>query len=109
MGNIQVNLRNDDAPIESYRKEIDEIDTAVIELLQRRMQISERIQRRRMGGGGPRTVFSREMVVLNRYNAGVGTPGTTIAMSILELCRGGAQEPLPATPPPAAPAVQTSA
>jgi chorismate mutase len=86
-------LQNSDVRIENDREEIDGLDAAIIELLQRRMRISQRIQRQRMSGGGPRTVLAREMTVLHRYRSEFGASGTAIAMNVLELCRGAARMP----------------
>jgi monofunctional chorismate mutase len=71
-----------------HRKEIDELDLRIIDLLEQRSQISRRIQSLRVGKGGTRTVFSREMVVLEQYTNRLGRPGAAIGMSVLELCRG---------------------
>ncbi|MGW4565436.1 chorismate mutase [Streptomyces sp. NPDC004561] len=76
------------ARIEADRGEIDALDGRIIELLTERVQVSARIQRTRVGSGGPRTVFAREMDILARYRDGLGADGTRIAMDVLKLCRG---------------------
>ncbi|MFD3336389.1 chorismate mutase [Streptomyces sp. NPDC058700] len=74
--------------IDQERLAIDELDGHIIELLARRARISDRIQRSRMGSGGPRTELNREMDVLAHYRDGLGPYGTQVAMSVLKLCRG---------------------
>ncbi|MFJ9774031.1 chorismate mutase [Kitasatospora sp. NPDC101157] len=77
-----------EAQIAADRLKIDELDTRIIELLAQRALISRGIQERRIGAGGPRTVFGREMDILARYRDELGASGTQIAMSVFELCRG---------------------
>jgi chorismate mutase len=79
-----------DEQIAHDRDEIDQIDLQIIELLESRIQVSLRIQANRAQSGGPRTVFSREMAILERYQTRLGGTGTTIAMNVLTLCRGAA-------------------
>ncbi|WP_326586876.1 chorismate mutase [Streptomyces sp. NBC_01294] len=74
--------------IEGDRRAIDGLDARIIELLAQRSHISDRIQKNRIGSGGPRTVLAREAEVLSRYQDGLGPKGTPIAMSVLRLCRG---------------------
>lgn len=76
--------------IATRRGRIDEIDRAIVELIQRRITVSREIQRARMSSGGRRIELSREMEVLGRYRDGLGKAGATIAMTVLELCRGRA-------------------
>lgn len=78
------------AVIEIDRKEIDALDSKIIELIQSRRRISFRIQQHRLGGGGPRTVLAREMVVIDRYRQALGSEGTTLVTDILRVCRGPA-------------------
>jgi chorismate mutase len=76
--------------IATGRTRIDEIDRAIIELIQRRIKVSREIQRARMSSGGRRIALSREMEVLGRYRDSLGKAGTSVAMTLLELCRGRA-------------------
>ncbi|WP_329499904.1 chorismate mutase [Kitasatospora herbaricolor] len=79
--------------IDVDREEIDLLDSQIIDIIQRRRRISHRIQQRRLGSGGPRTVLSREMVVLDRYREALGAEGNTLAIDILHFCRGAAPAP----------------
>ncbi|WP_329133927.1 chorismate mutase [Streptomyces sp. NBC_00670] len=81
------------------RREIDALDARIVQLIRDRHRISSRIQQRRRREGGPRTVLTREMVVIDRYRQGLGPEGTALATAILRLCRGPAPEapgPVPA-------------
>lgn len=74
--------------ISDARTRIDELDGRIIQLVQERMDVSARIQRTRIASGGRRVHLSREMEVLDRFRAELGRPGTTLAMTLLELSRG---------------------
>ena len=78
------------AVIAEARQRIDGLDTRIIALIQERMEVSTEVQRARMGAGGRRVHLSREMEVLRAYGEALGKPGTTVAMSLLDLCRGPA-------------------
>ncbi|MFH0242766.1 chorismate mutase [Streptomyces sp. HK10] len=77
-----------DERIAEDRERIDELDRRIIALVRERMDVSARIQRARIGAGGRRVNLSREMEVLTRYRERLGRPGTSLAMTLLELCRG---------------------
>ncbi|MFD7165230.1 chorismate mutase [Streptomyces violascens] len=77
-----------DNTIEGDRREIDGLDARIIELLGQRARVSARIQRSRTSAGGPRTVLAREAEILARYQQGLGTTGTPLALNVLKLCRG---------------------
>ncbi|KUJ67031.1 chorismate mutase [Streptomyces albus subsp. albus] len=70
------------------RTAIDELDRRIIALIQERMSVSADIQRDRLAAGGRRVDLAREMQILSRYRAPLGKPGTALAMTLLELCRG---------------------
>jgi len=70
------------------RARIDELDRRIIALVEERVAASLDVQRARLAAGGRRVQLTREMEVINRYRAALGKPGTTIAMTLLELCRG---------------------
>ncbi|MEU1627519.1 chorismate mutase [Streptomyces sp. NPDC020096] len=70
------------------RERIDELDHRIIGLLAERITVSEQIQRARIASGGRRVHLSREMEVINHYSGALGKPGTALAMTVLELCRG---------------------
>ncbi|MFD5428911.1 chorismate mutase [Streptomyces sp. NPDC127084] len=76
------------ALIGDARERIDSLDDRIIGLIQERMAVSAVIQEARISSGGRRVNLAREMEVLSRYRDAVGKPGTSLAMTLLELCRG---------------------
>ncbi len=70
------------------RARIDEIDQEIIDLVRQRVAVSAAIQQARIASGGRRIELSREMEVIGRYRDALGKPGTSVAMSLLDLCRG---------------------
>ncbi len=74
--------------IAESRERIDAIDDRIIGLIQERMAVSTVIQEARISSGGRRVHLSREMEVLAHWSNALGKPGTTLAMTLLELCRG---------------------
>ncbi|WP_435241135.1 chorismate mutase [Streptomyces cucumeris] len=74
--------------IRTARERIDALDARILDLVRERMDVSASVQRARIGSGGRRVHLSREMEILDRYREGLGRPGTTLAMTLLELCRG---------------------
>ena len=70
------------------RERIDALDERIVDLVRERMVVSASIQQARVDAGGRRTQLSREMQILDRYRQGLGRPGTALAMTLLELCRG---------------------
>ncbi|MET8283771.1 chorismate mutase [Streptomyces sp. NPDC048448] len=82
--------RTDDAAgvITDARDRVDALDDRIIGLVQERMAVSAVIQKARIESGGRRVNLSREMEVLGRYRDALGKPGTSLAMTLLELCRG---------------------
>ncbi|UNO40347.1 chorismate mutase [Streptomyces sp. MST-110588] len=74
--------------ITDARGRIDELDRRIIGLVQERMAVSAVIQRERIASGGRRVNLSREMEILAHYRDRLGRPGTALAMTLLELCRG---------------------
>ncbi|MCX4560334.1 chorismate mutase [Streptomyces phaeochromogenes] len=74
--------------ITGARDRIDALDDRIIGLVQERMAISAVIQEARIASGGRRVNLSREMDVLGHYRDALGKPGTSLAMTLLELCRG---------------------
>ncbi|MEV6792574.1 chorismate mutase [Streptomyces sp. NPDC051320] len=76
------------ALITGARERIDGLDDRIIGLIQERIAVSEVIQDARMISGGRRVNLSREMEVLSHYSEALGKPGTGLAMTMLELCRG---------------------
>ncbi|MEU9951584.1 chorismate mutase [Streptomyces sp. NPDC047939] len=74
--------------IADARTRIDSLDDRIIGLVQERMAVSSVIQEARMTSGGRRVNLSREIEILGQYRDALGKPGTTLAMTLLELCRG---------------------
>ncbi|MGJ5753869.1 chorismate mutase [Streptomyces puniciscabiei] len=74
--------------IADARERIDVLDDRIIGLIQERMAVSAVVQQTRIASGGRRVHLSREMEILGRYREALGKPGTGLAMTLLELCRG---------------------
>jgi chorismate mutase len=74
--------------ITGARERIDALDDRIIGLIQERMAVSAVIQEARITSGGRRVNLSREMEILTHYSEALGKPGTALAMTLLELCRG---------------------
>jgi chorismate mutase len=74
--------------IAGARERIDALDDRIIGLVQERMAVSEVVQKARIESGGRRVHLSREMEILRRYSDALGKPGNTLALTLLELCRG---------------------
>ncbi|MZD09719.1 chorismate mutase [Streptomyces sp. SID5785] len=86
----QTGARTDEAAelITGARDRIDALDDRIIGLVQERMAVSAVIQEARIASGGRRVNLSREMDVLGHFRDALGRPGTSLAMTLLELCRG---------------------
>ncbi|GGU91612.1 chorismate mutase [Streptomyces litmocidini] len=86
----QTGARTDEAAtlIGDARERIDALDDRIIGLIQERVAISTVIQEARISSGGRRVNLAREMEVLGHYRDALGKPGTALAMTMLELCRG---------------------
>ncbi|MBB5934739.1 chorismate mutase [Streptomyces zagrosensis] len=74
--------------IHTARHRIDDLDGHIIGLVQERAAVSAAIQSERIASGGRRVNLARELEVLNHYRDQLGQPGTALAMTLLELCRG---------------------
>ncbi|WEO95809.1 chorismate mutase [Streptomyces sp. FXJ1.172] len=74
--------------ITDARERIDVLDDRIIGLIQERMAVSAVVQQTRIASGGRRVHLSREMEILGRYREALGKPGTSLAMTLLELSRG---------------------
>jgi len=77
-----------DTVIAGHRQRIDDLDARIIALIGERMTVSGQIQATRIGSGGRRVHLAREMEILRTYGEALGKPGTAVAMTLLELCRG---------------------
>ena len=86
----QTGVRTEEAAdlITGARERIDALDDRIIGLVQERMAVSAVIQEARISSGGRRVNLSREMEVLSHFRDALGKPGTALAMTLLELCRG---------------------
>ncbi|WP_406272250.1 chorismate mutase [Streptomyces sp. NBC_00191] len=86
----QTGARTEEAAdlITGARERIDALDDRIIGLVQERMAVSAVIQEARISSGGRRVNLSREMEVLSHFRDALGKPGTALAMTLLELCRG---------------------
>ncbi|ASO22723.1 chorismate mutase [Actinoalloteichus hoggarensis] len=73
--------------IAELRKEIDYLDSEILRLVRRRIEVSQKVGKARMAAGGPRIVTNREMAVLARYRE-LGPDGRELAMALLRLGRG---------------------
>ncbi|MFI0088810.1 chorismate mutase [Streptomyces bobili] len=74
--------------ITGARDRIAALDDRIIGLIQERIAVSAVIQEARITSGGRRVNLSREMEILDHYRQALGKPGTPLAMTLLELCRG---------------------
>ena len=74
--------------IGELRAEIDACDAQIIELVQRRLSISQEIGALRTASGGMRLSLSREQRVLSRFRAALGPDGATLGMMLLRQGRG---------------------
>ncbi|WP_033295206.1 chorismate mutase [Amycolatopsis jejuensis] len=73
--------------ISALRKEIDWLDSEILRLVKRRVEVSKTIGAARMAAGGTKIVYNREMDVLARYRE-LGPEGRQLAMLLLNLGRG---------------------
>jgi chorismate mutase len=74
--------------IDALRDEIDACDAQIIELVQRRLSISQEIGALRTASGGMRLSLSREQRVLARFQEALGPDGATLGMMLLRQGRG---------------------
>jgi chorismate mutase len=73
--------------IDALREEIDYLDSEILRLIKRRVEVSKTIGAARMAAGGTRIVYNREMAVIARYRE-LGPEGRELAMALLKLGRG---------------------
>ena len=74
--------------VASGRARLDAIDEQILALVLARRDVSQQVQQLRRAAGGPRIEHARENEILARYSAALGRPGVSLAMAVLELCRG---------------------
>ena len=70
------------------RSQIDACDAEIIELVERRLAISQEIGALRAASGGTRLSLSREQQVLSRFRAALGPDGAALGMMLLRRGRG---------------------
>ncbi len=76
------------AAVSADRARIDDLDARIIALVRDRVAISSAIQRARIASGGRRVNLARETEIIATYSERLGRPGTALALTLLELCRG---------------------
>jgi chorismate mutase len=74
--------------IDALRQEIDACDAAIIELVQRRLAVSQEIGAIRKASGGTRLSLAREQQVLARFQDALGPDGAALGMFLLRQGRG---------------------
>jgi chorismate mutase len=74
--------------IGELRSLIDACDAEIIELVRRRLAISQEIGALRAASGGTRLSLSREQQVLARFGAALGPDGASLGMMLLRQGRG---------------------
>ena len=74
--------------IGELRGAIDSCDAEIIELVRRRLAISQEIGALRAASGGTRLSLSREQQVLARFRHALGPAGATLGMMLLRQGRG---------------------
>jgi chorismate mutase len=78
------------ADVTAGRERIDDLDRRILELIVERASVSRENQTARVAAGGRRLDLARESQILAHYRDALGKPGVTIAMAVLEFCRGKA-------------------
>lgn len=76
------------AGVRSGRAQIDDLDARILALIAERMNTAAGIQAARIADGGRRLDLKRETEIIARYREALGRPGVTVALAVLELCRG---------------------
>lgn len=76
------------AGVRSGRAQIDDLDARILALITERVDTAAGIQAARIADGGRRLDLKRETEIIARYRAALGRPGVTVALAVLELCRG---------------------
>jgi chorismate mutase len=74
--------------IGELREQIDACDAAIIELVQRRLAVSQEIGAVRRASGGTRLNLAREQQVLARFRDALGADGAALGMMLLRQGRG---------------------
>ena len=74
--------------IGALRSAIDACDAEIIELVRRRLRISQEIGALRAASGGTRLSLSREQQILSRFRSALGPDGAALGMVLLRQGRG---------------------
>lgn len=74
--------------IGELRSQIDACDAQLIEIVQRRLAVSQEIGALRAASGGTRLSLARESQVLARFRAALGPEGAALGMLLLRQGRG---------------------
>ena len=74
--------------IGELRGAIDACDAEIIELVRRRLRISQEIGALRRASGGTRLSLTREQQVLDRFTTALGPDGAALGMMLLRQGRG---------------------
>lgn len=77
-----------DSEIQSYREEINRLDQLIIDSIRRRSEVSRAIGKTRVGSGGTKLVYRREVAIINEFREEFGREGVEIAKALLQLGRG---------------------
>lgn len=77
-----------DEEIQKYRQEINRMDRTIIDAIHRRSAVSKAIGKTRLGSGGTRLVYTREVAIINQFREEFGSEGVEIAKALLQLGRG---------------------
>src|SRR4051794_12076054 len=72
----------------AYRQRVDEFDRIIIEALGARAAVSRLAQATRVSRGGTRVDLNRELQIIAKYRAELGSEGAELADAILRTCRG---------------------
>lgn len=74
--------------IGELRSEIDSCDAQLIDIIQRRLAVSQEIGALRAASGGTRLSLAREQQVLARFRTALGPEGAALGMLLLRQGRG---------------------
>ena len=64
------------------------LDREILDAVKRRSDISKAIGKTRMGSGGTRLVYTRELAIINQFREELGEEGPALANILLRLGRG---------------------
>ena len=85
----EVDVFKTDAASAELARAIDALDSKILELVRRRVEITRRAGVARLQAGLPRITQHGEMDSLRRYEAELGREGVGMALVLMRLGRGG--------------------